>query len=469
MNGTKTNEAINELFNSFLFLILLIFLYQEGLETKMKGSDCIFERVDLLEYHLHKISLNRGSSYVDSSEWLKNKRVTISPKNTKNNKCMQYAITVALHHQEIERDHQRISKINPFINTYDWKDIEFPSHSKDWRKFEQNNKAIALNIFHIPYNTKQIRAAYISKYNHKRDNQVNLLMITNSKDDLDYRIIKNNNKWYYVPVNNNWHYLAIKIIPGLLRGIISNYNGDFYCLNCSHSYTTKKKLKKHGRICRNHEFCYVKMPDENNKILKYNPGEKSLKQSFIMCVDIECLLEKKDTCQNNPEKSYTEKKAKHTPSGYSLVTCCSFDKSKNERKYCRGKDCMEKLCNDFRDKAMKIIIYEKKEVIPLTNEVKESYEKQKNCYIYEKEFCTDKNKEKEFKLHQKVRDHYHYTGKYRGAANSICNGLYLPVVFYNHSTNDNHFIIKQLARILKNILLFQYRLIKSLIMVKRSH
>ena len=62
------------------------------------------------------------------------------------------------------------------------------------------------------------------------------------------------------------------------------------------------------------------MPDENNKILKYIPGEKSLKVSFIIYAALECLLQKINTCQNNPKKSYTEKKAKHKPSGYSLVT-----------------------------------------------------------------------------------------------------------------------------------------------------
>ena len=102
------------------------------------------------------------------------------------------------------------------------------------------------------------------------------------------------------------------------------------------------------------------MTDEDKKILKYNPGGKSLKASFINYVDLECLLEKIDTCQNNLEKSYTEKIAKHTPSGYSLVTCCSFDKSKNERKYYRGEDCMEIFCKDLREQAMKIINYEKK-------------------------------------------------------------------------------------------------------------
>ena len=81
-------------------------------------------------------------------------------------------------------------------------------------------------------------------------------------------------------------------MSGLLRGRTSNHNGEFYCLNCLHSYRTKNKLKKHESICKDHDFCFVKMPDESNKILKYTPGEKSLKLRHIICVDLECLLEK---------------------------------------------------------------------------------------------------------------------------------------------------------------------------------
>ena len=80
------------------------------------------------------------------------------------------------------------------------------------------------------------------------------------------------------------------------------------------------------------------MPDEDNKILEYVPGENSLKLPFIVYADLECLLRKTNTCSNNLDKSYTEKKAMHKPSGYSLVTCYSLDKSKNERKYYRGID-----------------------------------------------------------------------------------------------------------------------------------
>ena len=73
---------------------------------------------------------------------------------------------------------------------------------------------------------------------------------------------------------SKWHYLAVKSISGLLRGITSNHNGDFYCLNRFHPYATDKKLRKHERISKNHDFRYLKIPDDDNKILKYVSGEK---------------------------------------------------------------------------------------------------------------------------------------------------------------------------------------------------
>ena len=135
---------------------------------------------------------------------------------------------------------------------------------------------------------------------------------------------------------------------------------ETYCLNCFCSYSTEKRLAKHEKECFNHDDCPVEMPNEDNKILKYNHGEKSLKVLFMIYADLECLLDKTHSCQNNPKKSYTEKKTKHTPSGYSWFTCCLFDASKNELGYYRGKDCMEKFCKDLREDALKIINYEKR-------------------------------------------------------------------------------------------------------------
>ena len=74
-----------------------------------------------------------------------------------------------------------MSKIKPYISQYNWKDIEFSSHKEDWKKFEQNNKTIALNILFVPHNKKEINIAYKSKYNHKRKNKVILLIITDGE------------------------------------------------------------------------------------------------------------------------------------------------------------------------------------------------------------------------------------------------------------------------------------------------
>ena len=157
------------------------------------------------------------------------------------------------------------------------------------------------------------------------------------------------------------------------------------------------------------------------------------------------MLKKEQSCQNNPEKSYTEKKAKHEPSGWAMFTRCSFDEKENKLNYYRGKDCIEKLCKKLKERAMKIINYEEKEMIPLTYEENKSYKEQEACHICEEKFCMDKDDEN-YKNKRKVKDHCHYTGKFRGAAHSICNLRYkVPKEIHNGSTYDYHFIIKQLA------------------------
>ena len=251
-----------------------------------------------------------------------------------------------------------------------------------------------------------------------------------------------------------WHYLTVKNLSGLLRGITSNHHDDFYCLNCFRSYRTKNKLELHKKICENRDYCHVEMPTKGNNIIKYNHGETSMKVPFVIYADLECLLEKISTCMNIPNESYTIKIIKHTPSGYSIFTSCSFDESKNKLNYYRGKYCMKTFCKDLRIHATKIINYEKKKIIPLTPEEKINYNDQKVCYICKKEFDTTDTAEPsslERKKNYKVRDHCHYTGKYRGAAHNVCNLRYkvpkeVPVVFHNGSTYDYNFIIKELVK-----------------------
>ena len=102
------------------------------------------------------------------------------------------------------------------------------------------------------------------------------------------------------------------------------------------------------------------MPKEDNKILKYNHGEKSTKVSFVIYSDLESLLEKMRTCHNNPKNSSTTKINKHRPSGYSLLTHCSFEAAKNKLDYYRGHDCIKTFCKDLKEHGAKIKDYEKK-------------------------------------------------------------------------------------------------------------
>ena len=134
MSGIEADDIIKELFNSCLKR------YQENVETKMRASSFVLEGIKLLSYRLHKISLNRGGSYIDSPDWIKNKKATINRKKNGDNGWFKYAKAVALNYEKIGRDPQRISKIIPFLNKYNWKDVEFLPNPKDWKKFEQNNE-----------------------------------------------------------------------------------------------------------------------------------------------------------------------------------------------------------------------------------------------------------------------------------------------------------------------------------------
>ena len=198
---------------------------------------------------------------------------------------------------------QRISsKIIPVINKYNWKGIEFPTMQK-----EQNNKTVALNILYAQYNTKQICSACNSEYDNVREN---IVMITDGK------------KWHYLALKSEPIFYGgklcnrpVKSLSKLLRGKTSNHHGDFYCFNCFNSYSTENRLKEHEEICNKHDSCRIRMQKQFEKILKYAYGEKSLKAPFAIYLDLECLLKKEQSCQSNPEKSYTEKKAMHEPFG----------------------------------------------------------------------------------------------------------------------------------------------------------
>ena len=183
------------------------------------------------------------------------------------NKSFQRAVIVALNHEEIKKDPQRISTIKAFINKYKWEEIKFPSEKDYWKKFQKNNRTIALNILYAKKG--KIYPAYVSKHNSNREKQVILLMIP-------------------------WHYLALKKLSALLRGITSKHHGDFYCLNCLHSFATENKREFDKKVYENKDFYNIIMPSDDTKIVEFNHYQKSDKAPFVFYADLQGLIEKID-------------------------------------------------------------------------------------------------------------------------------------------------------------------------------
>ena len=125
MRGSETEEIMKKL------IMQLLQKYQDNLQNKMKDSDFIFNGVNYLFYDFNRITISKGGSYIESQKWLKDKKCTRNQKNT-DNKCFQYATTLALNFNNIDKHHQTISKIKPFIDNYNWNNINFPTAKKDW-------------------------------------------------------------------------------------------------------------------------------------------------------------------------------------------------------------------------------------------------------------------------------------------------------------------------------------------------
>ena len=155
MIDDKADELIEERFQS------LPSRYQIGLETSIRDSNLIFDCVHLLFYKCYKINFKHGGSYIHYPDWTKDKKATINPMNKKDNKCFQYAVTVALNYEEIKKESQKMTKLKPFIDKYNSAEINYLPEKDDWKKIQENNLTIALNVL---YTIKEkICPTYVSK------------------------------------------------------------------------------------------------------------------------------------------------------------------------------------------------------------------------------------------------------------------------------------------------------------------
>ena len=148
-----------------------------------RESEFTHESVALLYYYFQRIDIRRAESYIISPDWIASKKATINPKNEKDNKCFQWSIIAGLNYNKIKE--QELKKLLKFRRV----DTDFSSYQRDWEEFEQNNTSIALNILFVSYNSEEIKLAYKSNYN-KRKNQVILLMINDEANNCYYFAVK---------------------------------------------------------------------------------------------------------------------------------------------------------------------------------------------------------------------------------------------------------------------------------------
>ena len=151
-----------------------------------------------------------------------------------------------------------------------------------------------------------------------------------------------------------------KSFSRLMRDISSNVHENHHCFGCFHSFRCKSTFEKHTELCKDHDFCKIKLPDKDNNIKKHDFGSKALRMNYIIYVDLECLLVNFDTCSKEPNKSYTINEALHMPLGYAISV---LHKSTNSSKvsYYREKDCIQKLCKELREIDEKLFNAQKKQ------------------------------------------------------------------------------------------------------------
>ena len=258
---------------------------------------------------------------------------------------------------------------------------------------KKKNEDIALNILYVPYEEEEneiidVQPQYISKFNFTKKKQVVLLKISDGSG-----------KWHFLALKseleeNSDCMKPTKSFSKLMRNISSNSHENYYCFGCFHSFRCKSTLEKHTLLCKDHDFCKIKLTENNKKIKQHKYGSKALRMNDIIYVDLECLLVNYDTCSNDPNKSHTRNIAQHIPSGYSITALRNHNKS-TVVTYYRGEDCIQKLCKELREKATDLFNTEKIPMTPLTPEQKKKHSDSDTCFICQGEFNSNKKSKKE--------------------------------------------------------------------------
>ena len=226
-----------------------------------------------------------------------------------------------------------------------------------------------------------------------------------------------------------------------MEGIASESHGDFYCYGCLHSFCTQSTLKNHVELCKYNDFCKIELPKEGKNIKQYAPGAKSLKMNSVIYADFESILLPYST--SDKENVTTKKLNKQVPCVYSISIVTSHN-NESKQTYYRGESTVDTFCKEILDIAQNLLNIEKNPIEKLSSQQEITHINAKYCHICKKIFGKKKN-------HIKVRDHDHYTGKYRSAAHLICNSRYSTQIeilaFFHNGTNyDFNLIITELTK-----------------------
>ena len=390
-------------------------------EFNLNSSNWVFKEVLRLEVHTVEYNPIKGSSYIDLPQWIKNKQAIINIKN-RDDKCFIWSILRYLYPKE--KDAQYLKDLRKYEFSLNTKGLTFPLKLKDITKFEKLNPEISgINVFSNDGMTiYPLRMA-------ERDCKNTIDLFLHEEDgDSHYSLIK------------NFHRLIKSQLTKSKDGKI------FICKRCFTHFTKEELLEKHIKYCSNNQTVAVKMPGLNT-YLHFKNYYKQLPIPFVVYGDFECFTKTMNSCTPNPKESYNYNYQKHEPSGF-----CFYVKSivpgihikpiiytKNSEDKEIAKIFVEKIAevtksiyNDF---------YCRPKSLRLTSEEQKLFEQAKTCHICSCELKNDK-----------VRDHCHFTGKYRGAAHNKCNLMckkprVLPVIFHNLQGYDAHLFIKQLAKL----------------------
>ena len=359
-----------------------------------KGTGWYFKEVKRLEIHIVEYKPMKGSSYIPLPEFIKKKNPIINIKN-EDDKCFLWSILRYLHPKEIHGE--RLTGLIKYENDLNFKEISFPIKVKDITKFENNNIDLpGINVFSVNDNNK----IYPLRINQK-DCQKSIDLFLYSEDEKQ-------------------HYSLIKNFSRLVRSQITSHRSSkiYICKKCLNHYTKKDLLEKHSLNCSKNETVAVKMPTKNS-ILKFQKHFKKLPIPFAIYADFECFTIPVNSCQPNPNKSFTQGYQKHEPSGYCLYIK-ALDGMKVDFKpilYTKktpDEDISKKFIKHVTKLTLQIYqnYYKNPKTMIFNSEDQKDFQSARYCHICEKKLFRDKVTKKILK----VRDHCHFTGEYRGAS-----------------------------------------------------